>query len=288
MKRIFLTTFSWIILTTTFGQNANDYFQKGIKAVKEEKLDEAISFFDKAIEKDSSEFIIWYNRATVKGWQKKFIDAIKDYSQAIKLNPTYKKALNGRATSKQDITDYDGAMLDFNEAIRLDSNYIDAIYNRGSLYDLLGKRDEACKEFKLAYSLGDEQSKNKVERCNEPALKNLHSILRLTKISQDNKYGFSSDKPIMVGAGPDGGPANQRAYLNLLRDVNSKPISYERTGSCCDYKSENGFMGLARLDKYAIFYTDEQGKEAKSFIYISMYDYEEPQIIGGFKTVGGK
>ena len=169
-------------------------------------------FFDKAIEKDSGEFIIWYNRAIIKSWQKNFEDAIKDYKQAIKLNSTYKKSFNGRVTSKQDITDYDGAMLDFNEAVRLDSNYIDAIYNRGTLYVLIGKRDEVCKDFKLTYSLGDEQSKNKVERCNEPPTKNSHSILRLTKTAQNNKYGFSEEKSIMVGLGPDGGPANQRAY----------------------------------------------------------------------------
>ena len=47
-------------------------------------------------------------------------------------------------------------------------------------------------------------------------------------------------------------------------------------------------MGLARLDKYAIYYTDENGKKAKSFVYISMYDYEVPQIIFGLKTIGQK
>ena len=35
MKRIILTLFCLTILTATFGQNVKDYFQKGIKAIKE-------------------------------------------------------------------------------------------------------------------------------------------------------------------------------------------------------------------------------------------------------------
>jgi len=279
---------AWLLLTVAFGQNANEYFQKGQEAIKAEKLDEAISYFDKSIEMKSDEYVVWYNRATVKSWQKRFEEAIIDFNESIKLNPNHKKSFNGRACCKQDLTDYEGAMADFNQAIKIDENYVDAIYNRGTLFNLLSKREEACNDFNLAYNLGDEQSKNKVEKCKEAPLTDLHPILRLTKTSSNNKYGFSTDNPVKVGAGPDGGPANQRAYLNLLRDYNGKPIDYNRIESCCDYKSENGFLGLAKLDKYEIYYTNQRGKEAKAFVYISMYDYEEPQILYGFKTAGQK
>jgi tetratricopeptide (TPR) repeat protein len=288
MRRIILTSICWIILTAGFGQNASELFQKGQEAIKAEEFDEAISYFDKSIALKDDEFVVWYSRAIVKGWQKRFEEAILDFDQSIKLNPAHKKSYNGRACAKQDITDYDGAIADFNQAIKIDDKYIDAIYNRATLYDLLGKRDEACKDFNSAFKLGDEQAKRKVERCKEAQSKDLHPIIRLTKTAENDKYGFSSDNPIKVGPGPDGGPANQRAYLNLLRDVNGKPINYERVESCCDYKSENGFFGMAKLDKYEIYYTDEKGKDAKSFVYISMYDFEEPQILFGFKTVGQK
>lgn len=288
MKRIILTTICWIILTAVFGQDINEYFQKGQDAIKAEKLDEAIAYFDKAIALKNDEVAIWYNRATVKSWLKRYEEAILDFDQAIKLNPNHKKSFNGRACAKQDITDYNGAMADFNQAIKIDDKYIDAIYNRGTLYNLLSKRDEACQDFNLAYKLGDEQSKNKVDRCKEATPKNVHPILYLTKTADNNQYGFTSDNPVKVGLGPNGGPANQRAYLNLLRDINGKPIYYERIGSCCDYKSDNGFLGLAKLDKYEIYYTNEKGQDVNTIVYISMYDYEEPQILFNFKTVGQK
>lgn len=285
MKRIILILTGCLIINTSYGQDAKDYYAKGMTAIKEQKLDEAISFFDKSIELKKDEYVVWYNRGIVKSWQRKYKEAIVDFNQTIVLNPTYKKAYNSRANQKNDITDYDGALADYNAAIKLDSLYIDALYNRGVLLELLGKREEACKDFNVAYSLGDEQSKRKAEKCKEPAPTGIYSILRLTKTAADNKYGFSSDKPVKVGPGPDGGPANQRAYLNLLRDINGKPIEYKRVQSCCGYNSENGFLGVAMVDKYEIYYTNKQGEQAKAFVYISMYDYEEPQVLVGFKTV---
>ena len=92
----------------------------------------------------------------------------------------------------------------------------------------------------------------------------------------------------MVGTGPNGGPANQETYLELLRDIKGKPIKYIRIRSCCDYESENGFFGMAKLDQYEITYLNEKGEEQKVAVYISFYDYEEPLIIFGFKTIGQK
>ena len=45
---------------------------------------------------------------------------------------------------------------------------------------------------------------------------------------------------------------------------------------------------MALLDKYEITYLDNEGKIAKEIVYISFYDFEEPQILYGFKTVRHK
>lgn len=288
MKKVIFTAICWAALTVTFAQDVNTYFQKGQEAIQENKLDKAIGYFDKAIELKKDEYVLWYNRAIVKSWQRRYEEAILDFDQAIQLNPEHKKSYNGRACSKQDITDYNGAMEDFNRAIQIDENYIDAIYNRGTLHNLLSNREGACADYNRAYSLGDEQAKNKVENCKETPSDNIHSILRLNRTAVDDTYGFSSKNPVKVGPGPDGGPANQRAYLNLLRDINGFPVDYKRVESCCGYKSENGLFGTALLDKYEIYYTNKKGKNDKAFVYISMYDYEEPQILFGFETVGAK
>lgn len=112
-----------------------------------------------------------------------------------------------------------------------------------------------------------------------------YTIRKLTKTAPDDSYGFSPENPVLVGTGPNGGPANQRRYLDLLRDAQGKPIKYTRVASCCPYDSENGLFGVAMVDKYEITYLNQKGRKKKAFVYISFYDYEEPMILFGFQTI---
>lgn len=112
----------------------------------------------------------------------------------------------------------------------------------------------------------------------------INIITELTKLADSEKYGFTQEMPVKVGKGKTG-PANQRDYLSLLRDAQGNPITYERVGSCCDYKTPNGLMGFGRLDKYEITYRNEKNKKKTAIVYITFYDYEEPLILHGFKTL---
>jgi tetratricopeptide (TPR) repeat protein len=279
-----------IILTTAFGQDARKFYEQGLEQAQAGKFDEAIKLFSKSIELQPEDYYSWYNRGIAKSMLNNYEDALFDFEQTVKLAPEYKKGWLNRGTAKKHLTDYEGALSDYSYAIKLDQNYAEGYYNHGLIYELLSKKDSACMDFNKARELGMKAALKKVEKCNDTTTSTIviHPILRLTKITDSDKYGFTSEKPIMAGTGPDGGPANQRAYMNLLRDPKGKPIKYERLGSCCDYKSENGFLGLAMLDKYEITYLNEKGKEKKAVLYISFYDYEEPQILFGFKTVGQK
>jgi tetratricopeptide (TPR) repeat protein len=290
MKKLILTTICWTLLTAAFGQNANEFYEEGLEKAQAGKLEEAIELFSKSIELQPEDYYSWYNRGIAKNMLDNYEDALPDFEQTVKLAPDYKKGWLNRGTTKKHLTDYEGALSDYSYAIKLDPNYADGYYNRGLVYELLSKKDSACLDFNKAKEIGMKAALKKVEKCNDTTKSTIviHPILRLTKTADNDKYGFTSEKPIMVGTGPDGGPANQRAYLDLLRDLKGKPIKYKRLSSCCDYKSENGFFGIAKLDQYEITYLNEKGKEKTAIIYISFYDYEEPQILFGFKTIGQK
>jgi len=275
-----------IFLRSAFSQDAQLFYQKGLDAIKSNQYEEAIKNFDEAIKLKKDEPVIWYNRGIVKSWLRRYEEAIEDFDQAIILNPAHKKAYNSRANCKQDITEYESAFEDYNSAIRLDSQYIDAIYNRAELYQLLGDFEKACIDFNLTYKLGDQESKRNVERCRDTSsFKGLHSILKLTVRAENDKYGFTPEYPVKVGTGSKGGPANQRAYLDLLRDAKGNPIEYARLGGCCPYQSKNAPLEMAMVDKYEIKYFDKNDKEQISVVYISFYDYEEPKILSGFSTI---
>jgi tetratricopeptide (TPR) repeat protein len=289
MIKISLITIFWTILTTVFSQDAQKYYEQGVDKAQAGQLEEAIKLFDKSIELNADEFVAWYNRGIAKSMLDRYEEALPDFEQTLILYPDYKKGYLNRGTTKKHLTDYEGALADYSHAIQLDKNYSDAYYNRGLVYEMLSKKDSACMDFNKAKELGMKQSQNKVDNCNDTIKTEIHVILRLTKTADNMEYGFTSEKPIKIGKGPDGGPANSRAYLDLLRDTMGKPITYERKGSCCAYESKNALIGgIALLDHYEITYLNEKGKSEKASVYISFYDYEEPQILFGFKTVGQK
>ncbi|MBK8144670.1 MAG: tetratricopeptide repeat protein [Bacteroidetes bacterium] len=290
MKRIILIAVCCTIWTTAFSQDAQKYYEQGLEKAQAGQLEEAIILFNKSIELKADEYVAWYNRGIAKSMLDRYEEALPDFEQTLKLYPDYKKGYLNRGTARKHLTDYEGALADYSHAIQIDPNYADAFYNRGLVYEMLSKKDSACNDYNKAKVLGMKTAQMKVEKCNDTTTSTviIHPILRLTKLADNDKNGFTSDKPIMAGTGPNGGPANQRAYFDLLRDAKGKPIKYKRLSSCCDYKSENGFFGMAKLDQYEITYLNEKGKEKTATVYISFYDYEEPQILFGFKTVGQK
>ena len=287
MKKIAIIMSLFLTVFTAYGQDAESYYNQGIEKAQKGEMDKAIKLFDKSIELNPEVYISWYNRGIAKSILDNYQGALIDFDQVIKLQPDYKKAYLNRGTTKKKLTDYEGALTDYSHSIKLDQNFADAYYNRGLLYEMLNKKDSACLDFQKAFDLGLKAAERKIEKCNDTTETHIetYSILYLTRTAKNKKYGFTSDNPIKVGKGPNGGPANQRAYMDLLRDQQGNPIKYERIGSCCAYDSPNAIFGKALVDIYEIKFVTEKGKKKKEVIYISFYDYEEPMILYGFKTI---
>lgn len=287
LRRYILLLLGLVISWSTIeAQDAEAYYNKAIKKAQAGKLDAAIRLFDKCIEQDDQMSMAYYNRAIAKMLSDRDAEAVEDFDRFIEMNPRYQKAYLNRGNAKKYLTDYEGSLEDYSKAIDIDVTYTDAYFNRGLLYQLLSKYDLACEDFNKALEMGMEDAQHKVDQCNDSTGRDYNIILRLTEFASDSTYGLTPDHPVKVGKGPDGGPANQRAYLNLLRDAQGNAVSYYRRGSCCPYESPNGFLGMAMVDKYVVTHKDEKGKKQETVIYISLYDYEAPKIPMGFKAVG--
>jgi tetratricopeptide (TPR) repeat protein len=286
MKKTILIVLLCTVFTAAFSQDAKFFYDEGLKKAQAGDLEKALENFDKSIELKPDEYVAWYNRAIVKSMMGHFEDALADLEQTIRLNPDYKKAYLNRGTAKRHLTAYTEAIADYTLAIALDSAYAEAYYNRGAVYEMLEHKGSACTDFEKAQALGYKVALQKIAHCKDTVVrKDIHPLLKLTAGSKDFTYGFTSGKPVKVGTGLDGGPANERAYLELLRSPNGKPVKYVRLSSCCAYRSINAPKGLAMLDKYQISYINEKGEEKTELVYLSFYDYDEPQILFGFTTV---
>ncbi len=102
----------------------------------------------------------------------------------------------------------------------------------------------------------------------------------LTEYSNDNSYGFTQENPVKVG-GVSEGPRNERRFLNALTGPNGEEVGYFRVGSCCSFKTPNGYNGLGLLDNYKVYY---KGIKDTVNIYINMYDEGDLKIPVGFKA----
>ncbi len=105
----------------------------------------------------------------------------------------------------------------------------------------------------------------------------------LTEQSDDKTYGFDKSNPIKVGGvKTNEGPVNERRFLNALFGPGNKKMTYFRAGSCCPFKSPNGFINnVGMLDRYRV---TEIGSKDTLDIYINMYDTGDLKIPVGLKA----
>ena len=104
----------------------------------------------------------------------------------------------------------------------------------------------------------------------------------ITEVSADETYGYSEKNPIKVGGDKESeGPKNERRYLNALQGPRGEAISYLRAGSCCEFKSRNGFLGMGLLDMYEVTWV---GSPDTLTLYINMYDAGPLKAPAGFST----
>ncbi len=154
MKKVSLTTIISILLAVySFGQTAQEYFNRGIQALNAKRYTEAINNFSQVIKLNPNSYEAWYNRGLAYSGLNQLDLAIADYSQAIKLNPNFADAFNNRGIAYADKGNLDLAIADYSQAIRLNPNYANAFNNRGIAYHNKGDLDLALADYSQAIKL---------------------------------------------------------------------------------------------------------------------------------------
>jgi tetratricopeptide (TPR) repeat protein len=76
--------------------------------------------------------------------------AIRQYNEAIRLNPSYMEAFFNRGNAYRKSQNLDAALRDYTAAIRLQPRFLFAYMNRADLYVALGKSDSALNDLGTA------------------------------------------------------------------------------------------------------------------------------------------
>lgn len=120
----------------------------------------ALENYTEVIRLDPSYPDIYTNRGMMRHYVRDFKGAIQDYDEAIKRKPESASPYNNRAAAKMMQSDFQGALADLDKAISINPNYSDAYDNRGRVKHKLGDLTGACSDWQKAYSLGLQTSRD--------------------------------------------------------------------------------------------------------------------------------
>jgi Tfp pilus assembly protein PilF len=141
------------IATLTPATDANAYFNSGLAFLNRKRYDEAIGDFTEAIRADPTYTLAYFNRARAYDNRGNYDKAVSDYTEAIGLDPSFLPSYFNRGMVYGHQGNYDKAVSDYDEAIRLDPNYAASYLNRGLEYRNKGNWQKAISDFTEAIRL---------------------------------------------------------------------------------------------------------------------------------------
>jgi tetratricopeptide (TPR) repeat protein len=129
------------------------HYLRGLKWAFESNYNKAIKDFDEAIRLDPKYADAYLGRGNAWKAKGKYDKAIQDYNDAIRLDPKYADAYFSRGIAWSGKGEYDKAIKDFNDAIRLNPKHSMVNYRRGAVWTMKGEYDKAIKDFDEAIRL---------------------------------------------------------------------------------------------------------------------------------------
>jgi len=107
------------------------------------------------LEMSEAESYNWYGFMAVQE-EHDYQKALKNFTEAIKLDPLYAIAYGNRGIVYSKLGEYKKAIEDYNKAIELYPKYTKAYFNRGSTYIKLENYQQALKDYSQAIALNPE------------------------------------------------------------------------------------------------------------------------------------
>lgn len=153
------------IAKQSFGQNAEDYINRGRKKLTLKDYKGSIEDNTKAIELNPKNDTA-YN---IRGHYRDDSSSIKDFNKAIDLNPSYAEAYYNRGMYYYHFNKYKEAIENYNKVIELNPKNEYAYLFRGYakmffIGGYLGKPGGACSDWQKAVELGDIAAKDLIDK----------------------------------------------------------------------------------------------------------------------------
>jgi tetratricopeptide (TPR) repeat protein len=247
------------VITAESKINPLIYNYLGMVDLKQKRYPEAVHWLDSAIGIDPKDPAFYTNRALAKQSMSDTVGALKDFNQALKLNPQHTAALHNLSLLKQGKSideaiesdprelppylerahqrlikgDNRGALEDFTKALELDDRSAETWFSRGLARERLQDLQGAFSDYTQAIELKEDHFKAWINRAN---------VLLKMKRYED----AIQDYTVALVYQPDYAAAYYnraiaRHYLKALSEACSDLTQAERLGMKVDVKMKEQF-----------------------------------------------
>ena len=178
---------------------AEDYLNRGLDYYYKDEYEKAKEAYEKAIELEPDDAVVWFNRGVILDDLGKYEEAIKSYDRAVELKPDYVTALNNKGVALYRLGKNDEAIKSYDKAIGLKLDYATAWDNKGIVLCKLGKNDEAIKHHDKAIELENEHINAWYNRACAYSLKgekgkSLENLRKAIVLAPKSKDGAKKDE----------------------------------------------------------------------------------------------
>ena len=144
---------SWAATT-----NNPSYYEQGVKSVNSREWDKAIKEFSEAIELNPTNVLAFDYRGSCYFAKSDLDKAISDYDQALRFNSTDVDAAFDLASAYRAKGEFDKSIRSWDAYMRLNPTNDAAYKNRASVYGAIGRYDEAIKDWNEGLRLNPDDS----------------------------------------------------------------------------------------------------------------------------------
>jgi tetratricopeptide (TPR) repeat protein/MinD-like ATPase involved in chromosome partitioning or flagellar assembly len=148
----------WVYRVLTSLRDAPAVTAKGDEEADKKNFDEAIKKYTEAIRLDPSYAIAYYGRGRAYLGKERFDEALADFNEAIRLDANYVKAYVGRGDVYWQKRDLARALVDYNRAVELDPKLSDVYTKRGKVLAEQNSLDKAVIDYNHAIELSPSDS----------------------------------------------------------------------------------------------------------------------------------
>lgn len=138
----------WSQLIEQFPTNPALWSNRGNSRASQNKLEDAIADYNKAMELAPEAPDPYLNRGAVLEAQKKYDEAIADYNKVLEIDPKDAMGYNNRGNAEAGKKQWQQALADYQKAVELDPNFAFARGNAALVMYQIGNKEQALKEIK--------------------------------------------------------------------------------------------------------------------------------------------